>query len=553
MNARIRKPTLFGLSVLLLLLGAAGCKKEKDEEAQGGKVEATTTTSTDRRQPQPSSASCEWYGEITWTRRLHSYNAQNQWDDKQFRRHAFRSTPVEAQECGAEWEALYTLDYKDVDPLTDCTLTLTRTERGEGTGVGYISVGISSAPEVPFYLQGYGYPDGSFPVTRTGTASGCQNGSQTGPDTAPDLFGANVNAGCADRPLSVMPVAGPDVQSVAGTCTITHEDTNASGTVVLSTETTQFRFRHTVCDGAVDSDSDGVGDCIEYDQSTDPSNPDTDGDGTGDGKDPTPRLPRPDADNDGVPDAFEGSTDSDGDGTPDYEDPDADNDGVGDGDDNDSSNEGEGDHAGEEDQGEDGGGAPKCTLRDGADDDGRNGDEDRKWDASYQATISCSGVASGSFRQAMDEDAGKGREGYDWDDQSEISITGKSYANWRQTSGATPHTMCVIDTWTMTASAPQNPASAPFTWTGGESQTTQWEILPTVGPTSTLRAQTCATGQAAVSTSGGGYVVDAVTLAGDIDAITHTQNVYVYLDPTAWDTKSPDIRHTISEEIVFDD
>jgi MYXO-CTERM domain-containing protein len=68
--------------------------------------------------------------------------------------------------------------------------------------------------------------------------------------------------------------------------------------------------------GGTDADGDGVDDAIEALGTTD-----TDGDGIADALDV-------DSDNDGIPDAIEGSTDTDGDGTPDYLDLDSDNDGI---------------------------------------------------------------------------------------------------------------------------------------------------------------------------------------------------------------------------------
>ena len=129
-------------------------------------------------------------------------------------------------------------------------------------------------------------------------------------------------------------------------------------------------------------------------------------------------------------------------------------------------------------------------------------------------------------------------------------IQGNSYAIWR-TSGRNPvpYMTCIIDTWSMKASGFQNAASAPFAFTGPNGAT-QWEILPTVGPVSTLRASTCTRG-GTVRT--GRHDIQASTVQGDIDSITHYQTAMVYLDEGSYLSGTPYVRRTIADSINFDD
>lgn len=89
-----------------------------------------------------------------------------------------------------------------------------------------------------------------------------------------------------------------------------------------------------------DSDGDGISDSLEKQLGTDPLNPDSDGDGINDHVETNGGQPidtdgdgiidalDTDSDNDGVPDAVEGTQDLDGDGAPNWRDPDDDGDGI---------------------------------------------------------------------------------------------------------------------------------------------------------------------------------------------------------------------------------
>jgi hypothetical protein len=59
-----------------------------------------------------------------------------------------------------------------------------------------------------------------------------------------------------------------------------------------------------------------------------------------------------------------------------------------------------------------------------------------------------------------------------------------------------------------------------------------------------------------VTTSLGRFVISASSggsEAGAIASIAHYQTVFVYLDEAAWLAASPHFRHTIQDEIIFDD
>ena len=128
----------------------------------------------------------------------------------------------------------------------------------------------------------------------------------------------------------------PGLQVIDRTITCVQQTSGAKQIIDL-------HLRRELCDGAVDTDSDGLSDCVEYGLGTNPEFDDTDGDGISDfmetnggasvDTDGDGILDALDADSDGdgIPDLTEGPSDFDGDGIPNYRDTDSDGDDVPDG------------------------------------------------------------------------------------------------------------------------------------------------------------------------------------------------------------------------------
>ena len=179
-------------------------------------------------------------------------------------------------------------------------------------------------------------PSGGQTCTAAGTptqgaSTGCQNGIC---DTSDNLCGYANGTTCTG-----------DGQCRSNVCDADGKCGLANGSAC--TDNVQCRSAACaiaqLCD--VDTDRDGVTDVDEVALGTKPDNADSDGDGIPDGVELRPSAGGPpskidtdgdgiidaldtDSDNDGIPDAQEGTIDTDGDGLPNYRDPDDDNDGI---------------------------------------------------------------------------------------------------------------------------------------------------------------------------------------------------------------------------------
>ncbi|MEI5582577.1 MULTISPECIES: thrombospondin type 3 repeat-containing protein [unclassified Agromyces] len=281
--------------------------------------------------PEPV-AGCDWYGELTESVAMEYVNEPQQSTQERLIEKVFSSQDAEGEGCAAFYSETYYDDFLDegtdwCDPSpvggdeylapTSYRVTL----EGETSGTGGLTAVIddnAGSPEIRVHGTGAAYEVASTTVgiwpcghTETGT-------------TTVATAAVNSEVGFTDDCSAETAVPNLSVQVVLGTCTVTTVADHGPGAATTETITWTWRFAREVCDVSVDTDGGGVGDCAEFEQQTDPSDPaddtplaDSDGDGVKDGSDQCPGTPAGEpVDANGCPIDL----DSDGDGIPDESD-----------------------------------------------------------------------------------------------------------------------------------------------------------------------------------------------------------------------------------------
>jgi len=284
--------------------------------------------------PEPSPLNnCDWYGSLKSTSRGYYYDNVYDTTNKSYSSVEFHSVSSNGRYCAAEWSVDLETNYHDADGEVHYYQTLCARDHGSG----YTSFGVQQDGPSAYHLNAFTYADTRYSTYRRFDPAPC-DGAASGSVLVENFAG--VGAVSCNPPATYTTVPNPDAQAFVGECfTSSRQDTADGGSA--SSELFEFRMRKTICDPTVDTDSDGLSDCREYDLRTFTNDPDTDGDGRSDGdeivrgSDPLVPDADPDIDADGVPDledAFPGNptewADTDGDGIGDNADLDDNNDGI---------------------------------------------------------------------------------------------------------------------------------------------------------------------------------------------------------------------------------
>ncbi|WP_177232145.1 thrombospondin type 3 repeat-containing protein [Agromyces sp. CF514] len=271
---------------------------------------------------------CEWYGEGQMWAFSYEERPTSNWTSDRSEVRTWVTTGSGEGVCEARYSGAVKGNYRVVFHGPPCTQVETDTIDALAGGFGEFTMDIDG-----LFVDAW-FKSDAYPYAIEHKTVGCGNDS-TG--TTFDQAQTWIPNSCYEpgRPTPGYPVASEEAQAAVGHCYLYYEvDGDQPGFYV---EENFFRYQRADCDTTVDSDGDRLGDCLEYEIWTDPSDVDTDDDGIDDDVDLCPIVPgddceEVDTDSDGVPDtrdecvttpgggSMTGCPDSDGDAVPDHRD-----------------------------------------------------------------------------------------------------------------------------------------------------------------------------------------------------------------------------------------